>query len=545
MSLTDLTGGLSLLDGVVQIVAGTNVTISPVGGTGVVTINSSGGGGGGVTSLNGETGVINIVAGANITVTPSGQNITIAGTATGNVVGPSSAADNAITRFDGTTGKLIQNSSVLIDDSANIADSSGLVRIDINNAYLRNSAGNATAKWDDSDNGITFPFGVAMNGSLLNMGTTDEHGIGNVLDMAGGNIWFRPGNDYGQGLFNHDANVLAVDVLNSYLNDNSQVISQDWNQRFLYNFDGIDGIVLIDYSGNGYNPDAGISFLNDQPYFTEGIISAEDDGYSIDTNGRTLNKSGNIAVTDWQNQILNDSSSGLSQNWDTRGLYDQFGNLLISYNGDVTSTAPMYFDQDQFLILQATIKDTSDFGSLNTLGRIMYSTTGAAIWGWGADSGLNAYTHKIANVVDPASAQDAATKNYVDTGLATKAATFIVGNDRKTAQNGAVSLATYTVPASDTTFEISANVLVTTATLHNFAVQVAYTDEGNTARTLTLPFTLLAGTFSTAITNATGAVPHEGVPLHIRCKASTTIIFSTVGSFTTVAYNFEERILKL
>ncbi len=33
--------------GVTQIVAGTNVTISPVGGTGVVTINSTGGGGGG------------------------------------------------------------------------------------------------------------------------------------------------------------------------------------------------------------------------------------------------------------------------------------------------------------------------------------------------------------------------------------------------------------------------------------------------------------------------------------------------------------------
>jgi hypothetical protein len=35
------------IGGVTQIVAGTNVTISPTGGTGVVTINSSGGGGGG------------------------------------------------------------------------------------------------------------------------------------------------------------------------------------------------------------------------------------------------------------------------------------------------------------------------------------------------------------------------------------------------------------------------------------------------------------------------------------------------------------------
>jgi len=37
--------------------------------------------------------------------------------ASGDVVGPASATDNAIARFDGTTGKLIQNSAVTIDDT--------------------------------------------------------------------------------------------------------------------------------------------------------------------------------------------------------------------------------------------------------------------------------------------------------------------------------------------------------------------------------------------------------------------------------------------
>jgi hypothetical protein len=45
-----LGSGASLTGIVTQIVAGTNVTISPVGGTGAVTINSSGGGGGGSTT---------------------------------------------------------------------------------------------------------------------------------------------------------------------------------------------------------------------------------------------------------------------------------------------------------------------------------------------------------------------------------------------------------------------------------------------------------------------------------------------------------------
>jgi hypothetical protein len=39
------------------------------------------------------------------------------GAGTGDVVGPASATDNAIARFDSTTGKLIQNSGVTIDDS--------------------------------------------------------------------------------------------------------------------------------------------------------------------------------------------------------------------------------------------------------------------------------------------------------------------------------------------------------------------------------------------------------------------------------------------
>jgi len=38
----------------------------------------------------------------------------------GDVVGPASSTDNAIVRYDSTTGKLLQNSAVTIDDSGNI-----------------------------------------------------------------------------------------------------------------------------------------------------------------------------------------------------------------------------------------------------------------------------------------------------------------------------------------------------------------------------------------------------------------------------------------
>ena len=123
---------------------------------------------------------------------------------------------------------------------------------------------------------------------------------------------------------------------------------------------------------------------------------------------------------------------------------------------------------------------------------------------------------------------------------------FTVTNGRSTAQTAAVaSVATTTLGGSDGSFVVSANVLVTTSTTHNFTVTCAYTDEGNTARTLTFNFSSLAGVIATTIINTGGAVPYEGVPMHIRCKASTAITIATTGTFTTVTYNVEGSIVQI
>lgn len=118
---------------------------------------------------------------------------------------------------------------------------------------------------------------------------------------------------------------------------------------------------------------------------------------------------------------------------------------------------------------------------------------------------------------------------------------------RSTGQTAAVaSVATYTAPASDSSYEVSANVLVTTATSHAFTVTCSYTDEGNTARTATMSFSLLAGgAMTTSVANANGAVPYMGIPLTIRAKASTAITIATTGTFTTVTYNVEGFIKRL
>ena len=48
------------------------------------------------------------------------------GAGSGDVVGPASATDNAIARYDGTTGKLIQNSTVSVDDNGNLQNLNGI-----------------------------------------------------------------------------------------------------------------------------------------------------------------------------------------------------------------------------------------------------------------------------------------------------------------------------------------------------------------------------------------------------------------------------------
>ena len=86
--------------------------------------------------INNGTTVVQVGAGKlvglqDVTVTSptSGQSLSWNGTAwvnsnagAGDVVGAASSTDNAITRFDGTTGKIIQNSTVTIDDTGNIAN---------------------------------------------------------------------------------------------------------------------------------------------------------------------------------------------------------------------------------------------------------------------------------------------------------------------------------------------------------------------------------------------------------------------------------------
>jgi len=127
---------------------------------------------------NGGTGTAtpSIVAGTNITVTGTWPNQTIAasgGGGSGDVVGPASATDNALVRFDSTTGKLIQNSVVTVADTTGNMSGVGTLSMNGELTYggvTLNNGVTGTGKMvlDTSPTLVTPALGTPTSGTLTN-----------------------------------------------------------------------------------------------------------------------------------------------------------------------------------------------------------------------------------------------------------------------------------------------------------------------------------------------------------------------------------------
>jgi len=138
--------------GVTSAVAGTGISVS--GSTGAVT----------VTNTAPDQTVV-LTAGTGISTSGTYPNFTITNTSPslgGDVVGPASATDNAVARFDTTTGKLIQNSTITLDDNGNLVNVNS-VGFDTTPATVPTTVG--TMSWDDGD-GVPI---VALKGGNVNL----------------------------------------------------------------------------------------------------------------------------------------------------------------------------------------------------------------------------------------------------------------------------------------------------------------------------------------------------------------------------------------
>jgi hypothetical protein len=143
-----------------------------------------------------------LTAGTNITITNAAGAITIAaagGGGSGDVVGPASSTDNALARFDTTTGKLLQNSVGILSDTGAI---SGLTDI---------SASGSVTLSGGTANGVTYLNGskVLTSGSAL---------VFDGTNLTSGGYKFN----YNTSLYATDATISNYSASNNvYLNGNA------------------------------------------------------------------------------------------------------------------------------------------------------------------------------------------------------------------------------------------------------------------------------------------------------------------------------------
>jgi hypothetical protein len=128
-----------------------------------------------------------LTQGSGITITNGSGGITIAATGgggTGDVVGPASATDNAIVRFDGTTGKLIQNSAATIADTTGDITAGKYNGLTVSTSTGTLTVANGSSLITSGANSITLTSTGATNVTLPTTGTLAVLGTAQTFTAA-------------------------------------------------------------------------------------------------------------------------------------------------------------------------------------------------------------------------------------------------------------------------------------------------------------------------------------------------------------------------
>lgn len=111
-------------------------------------------------------------------------------TGSGDVVGPASSTDNAVARFDGATGKLLQNSNVLISDTGaiTVAGAFTLPIVDGTINQVLQTNGSGVVSWQSAGTGTVTS--VGFTGGIISVATATTTPALTVAGTSGGVVYF-------------------------------------------------------------------------------------------------------------------------------------------------------------------------------------------------------------------------------------------------------------------------------------------------------------------------------------------------------------------
>jgi hypothetical protein len=174
--------------------------------------------------------------------------------ASGDVYGPASATDNAIARFDLTTGKIIQNSGVIIDDSNNITGAAAITTTGVLTVPAGTVSAPAITTTGDTNTGIFFPAADTIafaEGGVESMRINSSGFLGIGTNNPARSLTIQtPASNYVSRFIASTNNFALMEFANNANNNNDAIIGTVAANTLAFYTNGFSERMRIDSSGN-------------------------------------------------------------------------------------------------------------------------------------------------------------------------------------------------------------------------------------------------------------------------------------------------------
>jgi hypothetical protein len=465
--------------------------------------NLAGGATGSVPYQSGTSSTTFLAAGSN------GQVLTLAAgvptwstvSGTGDVVGPASATNNAIATYNGTTGKLIQNSGATI--SAGVITASGFTGTA---SSATNIAGGATGSVPyQSSTGSTTFLAAGSNGQVLTLSSgvptwAAVSGTGTVTNVSALTLG-TTGTDLSSTVANSTTTpVITLNVPTASATNRGVLSSADWTT---FNNKGSGTVTSV----TGTAPV--VSSGGTTPAISMAAASTSVSGYLTSTDWNTFNGKGSGTVTSV-------GGTGTVNGLTLTGTVTTSGNLTLG--GTLNLSAPPAIGGTTAAAITGTTITAStnfvgsNFDASGSGGGSLRSSSSAACLQWGAAGGVNLTLNGAFNM-NPANA----TISIAPTGTGTLTVNPATAGTIDNMSLGATTAAA----AKVTTLNIQTG--LTLATLSGTSGQVLTSAGAGAVPTWTTP---------------TGTVyPGAGIPNSTGSAWGTSYSTSGTGSSVALANN--------